>query len=390
MRKISTALLISLYLYSSAGAAQQYQIIVDRDLSPYSGASLMISTYNFCKYLTDAYIPEPNDKDSLRWVTRVALLGGAYVINGYLMVTQHEIFGHGYRTREFGFHDVGYEIGYYSGATYYLSSDFNNLNIYKQNALRAGGIEANTILSQRIREPWFKSKQIDYRDGLSYIINQIEQLRYVYITPPNCSNSGNDINNYINGVNRYYNNTPTLSNAKMRSIVLLNLLDPALYYSLYGIGVYLFNGTSSTSFYMLNIDNYKYLPTVSTILAPWGPEFQLQNFVITPQQQLIQAHLRAGSNSNITSLGLDVIVNPIWKYKKLLIGNQLSVWRQPNGGAANAASARLHFGIAEFVNIEYVINPNISLLTDIGYKTSGFMQGYLLNSGAIIRLGLQW
>ncbi len=389
MIKTSVALLVTLSLYCSMSAAQQYQIIIDQDLSPYSGASLMISTYNFYKYLDDRYIPAQNPHDSLRWVIRTANVGVAYALNGYLMVTQHEIFGHGYRTREFGFHDVSYAIGYYNGATYFYLREYNDLNIYKQNALNAAGIEANTILSQRIRAPWFNTKKIDYRDGISYIINQIEQLQYAYVTTES-SSSGNDINNYIRGVNSYYNNTTTLSNSKLKSITLLNLLDPALLYSLYGIGAYLFNGTNTTPLYMLDINGYKYLPTVSTILAPWGPEFQLQNFVQNPNQQLIQAHLRGSSNSNITSMGLDVIVSPIWKYKKLLIGNQMSVWRQPNIGAANAASAHLQYGIAEFVNLEYKVTKNVSLLTDLGYKTSGFMPGYLLASGAIISLGIQW
>jgi len=391
MKRISAALLATLCLFASLGTTQQYQIIVDRDLSPYSGASVMISTYNFCKYLGDTYIPKPNPQNPLRWLIRTADLGVAYALNGYLMVTQHEVFGHGYRTREFGFNDVGYIIGFYTGATYFYLRDYNSLNIYKQNTLNAAGIEANTILSQQIRAPWFKSKKINYYDGLSYAINQLEQLRYVYVTSANeFINNGNDINNYIRGVNSYYGDTTTLSNSKMQSIVLLNLLDPSLFYSLYGIGAYLYNGRTTTPFYMLNIYGYKYLPSVATILAPWGPEFQLQNFIETPQQQLIQAHLRGGSNNNITSIGLDVIISPVWQYKKLLVGNQLSIWRQPNVGAANAASAQLHYGVAEFVNLEYKIHSKVSLLADLGYKTSGFMQGYLLNSGAIIRLGLQW
>jgi hypothetical protein len=390
MKKISAALIAPLCLFASLGATQQYQILVDRDLSAYSGASVMISTYNFCKYLDDVYTPQPNPNDSLRWVIRAANAGVAYALNGYLMVTQHEVFGHGYRTREFGFHDVGYRIGYYTGATYFYTSDYNSLNIYKQNTLNAAGIEANTILAQQIRAPWFQTKRIDYRDSISYAINQLEQLRYTYVTSANDGNNGNDINNYINGVNRYYGNTTTLSNSKMRSIVLLNLLDPALVYSLYGIGKYLYNGSSTTQLYMLNVNGYKYLPTVATILAPWGPEFQSQNFVETPQQQLVQAHLRGSNNSNISSMGLDVIVSPVWKYKKLIVGNQLSIWRQPNVGASNAATAKLHCGIAEFVKLEYKVSSNVSLLTDLGYKTSGFMQGYLLNSGAIVRLGLQW
>lgn len=393
MRKISAVLIFTLWLYASLGTTQQYQIIVDRDLSPYSGASAMISTYNFCKFLSDDYIPATTKEyDKQHWATRTATLGVAYVINGYLMVTQHEVFGHGYRTREFGFSDVEYKIGYYTGATYFYTRDYNNLSIYKQNALNAAGIEANSILAQQIRAPWFNNKTIDSRDALSYVINQIEQLRYVYVTskPENTVNTGNDINNYINGVNLYYGGTNTLSNSKMRSLILLDLLDPALFYSLYEIGAYLFSGTNTTPLYMLNINNYKYLPTVRTILTPWGLEFQMQNFIVTPTQQLIQAHIKAGNNSNITTMGLDVSISPVWKYKNLSAGNHIAVWRQPNGGAANAATARLQYGIAEFINLEYKFNSKVSLLADLGYKTNGFMQGYLLTSGAIISVGLQW
>mgnify|MGYP007060759619 CR=1 FL=1 len=126
MSRISAAVSATLCLFASLGAAQQYQVILDRNLSPYSGASLMISTYNFGKYLEDAYTPEQNPNSSLRWAFRTANVGIAYAINGYLMVTQHEVFGHGYRAREFGFKGVDYKIGYYTGATYFYRSDYGS------------------------------------------------------------------------------------------------------------------------------------------------------------------------------------------------------------------------------------------------------------------------
>lgn len=383
-----------LLFFCSNIVAQQYKIILDEDLSPYAGASALGSTYNFYKYLDDRLVPSSAGKTGFGWgVARIGHLSVDYVISSYFMVFQHEVFGHGYRAREFDFSHIGYKINIASGATYFLYTDYYKLSIYQENALNAAGIEANTIFSQEIRQSFFADNKIDHRAATAYFLNQIEQLRYVYTTYDDANyfyRDGNDINNYIVGVNNYYGNRSTLSNSKMRAYILTDLLDPTLYVSLYCLWEYIIRGTPQVDLLMFNINDYKYLPTARTILAPYGLEFQLQNFIKTPQQQLIQFNLRYGSNSNINTVGIDLNVTPIWRYKKFVFSNNLSLWRQPEMVYANAAVAHQKFGGADFVRVEYNASKKFSLLLDVGYKTMGFMQGFQLGNNYIIRAGCKW
>lgn len=371
--------------------AQKYYLLFDEDASPYEGASFFTSTYNFYKYLDDRFVLSSAGKTDLQWdLARAGHLAVNYALSSYFAVFEHEVFGHGYRAREFNFSAIGYDIHIASGATWYYSVDFNKLDIYQQNALNAAGMEANTVLSQEIRQPWFFSERIDNRDAMFYLLNQLGQLRYVYRTSANNIQDGNDINNYIRGVNRYYGNTSTLSNPKMRAYILADLLDPALYYSLYGLGKYLVAGSEHVKMYMFDIYGYQYLPTMRTILAPYGIEFQLQNFIKNKKEQLFQINLRYGSNEDINTFGIDFNVAPIWHYKKYEFANYFSVWRQPKLIYANAAVAKQALGFAEFARLKYHCTKKFALLVDMGYKTTGFLQGFILSNCAIVRLGCEW
>lgn len=388
MKKLS--FLILLFLAASFSCAQEYKILVDKHWSPYAGSTIATSTYNFYKFVDDKFLPNGEGYNDFSWmIARTGKISLDYILGSFLAVGQHEIFGHGYRAREFGFSYIDYLIGIGHGATYFLVSDYNDLNTYQQNSLNAAGMEANTVLSQQLRNPWLTQQNVDYRDALFYIINQYEQINYVYLTHPSDINDGNDVNNYINGVNNYYGNN-TLSNGKLRAAVLWDLFDPALFYSLYSLGDFFNNGNPNNILPMIPIENYKYLPAGRTIFAPWGLEFQLQNFVLTPENSLYQVNLRFGSNSNINSCGIDVKVKPIWQRDRLTVGNQFSMWVQPSMKYANSALTKNQFGFAEFISFEYRGGKEAAFIGDIGYKTNGYMQGFLLSNSLIFRIGLKW
>lgn len=388
MKKLS--LITLLFLTTFFASAQEYQIVFDKYWSPYSGASITTSTYNFYKFIDDRYLPNGEGKTDMSWgFARIGKLSLDFILGSFLSTAQHEVFGHGYRAREFSFSDVGYRIGIGTGATYFLLSDYERLNLYQQNAMNAAGMEANVILSEQIRNPWFSKKTIDYRDGLLYTLNQLEQFQYAYVTHDTELTSGDDIVNYSRGVNQYYGNN-NLSIGKIRTAVLWDLFDPALYYSLYSIGEFLVNGTPTATLGMIPIQGYQYLPAGRTILAPWGLEFALQNFIITPEKSLLQVNLHYGNNSNLSSWGIDVNFKPIYKRDRWIIGNQLSIWVQPSMSYANAALTHKKFGFAEFINFEYKTNNTFSFIGDLGYKTAGFMQGFILSNNFIVRIGFKW
>lgn len=380
-----------LFIASTTVLAHNYELKFDRYASPYEGATIFQSTYNFYEYVDDYFLPSSEGKKNLLWST--ARLGHFYVdtvLSSFFMVAQHEIFGHGYRGRELGLQSLSYGIYIDHGWTAYTSASYNNLNIYEQNSVKAAGIEANTILAQQIRQPWFTEQKIDHRDAVFYILNQIEAMRYAYTTPSNNSSASNDITNYISGVNSYYNSTNTLSNNKLRKYVLVDLLDPALFYSIYGIGKYIYNGAATVPMYMFKFNGYEYLPNMHTVFAPYGIELQLQNYINTPNGELVQVNLRGGSNSNINTAGLDINITPIWRYKKLEFSNNLSFWYQPDMIYANATVAKRRLGFSEFVGVSYAAIQNLAWLLDLGYKTIGFTPGFQLGNAVIVRFGLRW
>lgn len=376
--------------FSSVAVAQEYKIIFDKDLSPYSGSSMMISTYNFYKALDDKFLPSSYGKVNLKWrLGRVVKTGLNYVPASYLMVFQHEVFGHGYRGREFDFSYLGYNVRIDSGYTSFSASEYAALGTYQKTALTAAGLEANTILSQQIRQSWLQGQKLDNRDAMSYVLNQIEQVRYVYLTYSSNLYRGNDVTSYISLVNQY-NGDSRLNMHKMRRYILWDLLDSGLFTSLYGIGKYIYDGTPAVSFKMIDIQGYEYLPAARTIFAPWGLEFQVQNFIRTPNHKLLQVNLRYGGHAALNSFGIDFMFAPIWQYKKFYFSNQVSIWRQPNLIYANAAVAKAQFGFADFISIEYKAFKNFGLVMDLGYKTAGFIQGFQLANDVILRFGCKW
>jgi|JI9StandDraft_1071089.scaffolds.fasta_scaffold01324_8 hypothetical protein len=375
-------------LFSSSLSAQMNSLIVDQYWSPYSGAAANTFVFNSYKYLDDRFLPSSEHKTSFLW--GVGRFGKWYVdslLSSFLYVAQHEFFGHGYRAREFDFSYVGYEIGIAHGFTRFYASEYNNLLYTQQAAFNAAGMEATTIMSQRVRDNFFLDGKIDRRDANLFFFSAYDQINYIYGSSDEKTTVGNDINGYVNTVNNWYGNK-VLTVKKLRNKDVWDLLDPTLYMALYTQVCYVIDGDFNQPMYMFDIKKYKYLPTPRLLLSPWGPEFQLQNNVVTPKNQLLQVNLRYGKTSFIKSYGIDVLMRPIYKYKDFSFGNKLYLWRQPKFLTQNyAAAVDNGFGVGEFVNVEYNIKGKYMAYAELGYKTSGYIQGYPLGNSTVWRFG---
>ncbi len=370
---------------------QTYELIVDNYFSPYTGAALTMSAFNGYKLLDDRYNPSSEGKCSFWWGTgrfaKVLLLD--LPVSTFLMITQHELFGHGYRLREFHVQGRSYDVGIFSGYAAFSQASFNKLTFPQKAAVDSGGMEATTILAAQQRQSWIMDGKLDHRDAVSYFFNSTDQYFYVHGTREDDRNDSNDVQAYMNEVNNWYGKQ-TLTMRKMRNWTTWDLLDPALWYSFLGIGTYIYDGSPTIPFYMFDINGYKYLPNTRSILAPYGMEVQLQNHIKTPTNQLIDINIRYGNNRPKTSYGLDVIIKPIWSYDKFDFGNRIFLWRQPQLSAATVETAGDRYGIAEYVNCAYNVNRNFALISEVGYKTPGYIQGEPLNSSVIVRLGFRY
>lgn len=367
------------------------RIIVDQYLSPYAGTALNLSILHGYTWLDDKYLPSSAGKTDFLWVLGRSgkWLFESIIICDFLMTDQHEYFGHGYRLREFHFSPISYSIGFGSGWTGFSEVQYNALSYPKQAAVAAGGMEADSILSAQIRQNWIIDGKIDSRDATFYFATTMDQPEYIFgSVDRSFGDSGNDVNRYVQTVNSWYGNN-SLTKNKLRNYAIWDLLDLSLYQSIYSIGKYIVDGDHNIDTFMFNIKGHKYLPTPRLLLTPYGPEFKLQNYVVTPGNKLLQINIRYGNNSNIQSYGIDLFIQPIWSYKDFTFSNKVYLWYQPKFLEQNTAiGVSKGLGIAEFVAIDYKLYKSFSAFAELGYKTSGYIQGNPLGNSCVWRIGI--
>ncbi|HSX20572.1 MAG TPA: hypothetical protein VLG38_05565 [Gammaproteobacteria bacterium] len=309
--------MVVVLLITSTCWAQSDQLLVDQYFSPYTGAALNLSAFHAYIYVDDTWFPSSENEETVPWfVARTLKLGAEELLSELLMVVQHEIFGHGYRLREYHFSDVGYRIGIGYGSTGFLDSEFNTLPYPKRAAVAAAGMEANAIFSQQIRQKWITSDQVDRREATLYLITTLDQSEYILGVEDDLMYMGNDVNAYVFDVNTWYGNN-RLSKSKLGLYALWDYLDPSLYVGLYSMAKYLVNGAPHLKMATFDVGNYKYIFCPRLLLAPFGPEFQLQNYLVTPGQKLWNVNVRYGNNSQIHSWGADIFLN---QYGRMKIG----------------------------------------------------------------------
>jgi hypothetical protein len=367
----------------------ELSLIFDKTFSPVVGADLMLFTLRGYQALDDCLIPNTvGDTSFLMGVGRFGKFLIERTLFSTLMVTQHEVFGHGARAREFHLPITKYVIRPFSGATYYTLYDFNKLNLHQKITFSAGGMEANTILSKRIRDRWLGSNRIDEREASLYLSSSMDQTFYILGTKGITHFSeGHDVDAYISLVNTWYGK-PSLTHSKLRHKVLINFLDPFFYYSWYSLGNYIYDGSQALcDFPMIPLGNYRYLPGARLALAPYGPEYQFLNFIKTPEH-LIQATLRYGNTSGQVSTGATVDITRIWTSDLLNLDLNLSVWNQPKLFTQHAEPKHTRLGFATSIIARYQVVEKLDLMGQLGYKTTGFLEGETLKRGIIARIGL--
>lgn len=374
---------------SDADDCCRLNLIFDRTFSSIVGADLMIFALRGYEALDDCLIPSTQgDRNAISILGRFTKLIFENVLTSTLMVTQHEVFGHGARAREFHLPVLQYRIAPFTGSTSFPEAEYLQLPIQKRIAITAGGMEGNAVLANRLRERFLYCNRIDSREASLYLLSNFDQLLYIntahkqkYIA------SENDVHAYVKELNSWYGRN-ALSTGKLRSQVLIDYLDPFFYYSLYSLGVYVFEGTQTFCDYpMFNIGDYRYLPAGKLALTPYGPEYQLLNYLKTPDH-FIQATLRYGNTSGQHSTGITLNISRIWTSDLLFLDTTLALWNQPKLLTAKAKSNNNRLGFATYLTARYQVVEKIEVMGQIGYKTTGYMQGEPLKASVIGRIGL--
>lgn len=380
---------------AQANTHKPLDLIFDKHLSPYSGSGITLSMMSLYKLADETWIPPLEGERT--WTTvglraaKSLLLEGT--ISSWLMVYQHEYFGHGWQARK-NHVTAHYNFSPFKGTTTYDISEYNAQPAHQQIRMTTSGIESSQILSEQLRYRWLETGTIDNRDAMLYLLSKADETDYITdfrdgkptTTLPLADK--HDLDAYIRQVNNWHNQT-VIRGKRLRKRIFYEYLDPFLIYSFISTFQTIWNGTSTWDYPVLSLSDLQYLPSIKSIYAPYGPELQLNNYLIGPNQNYY-LHIRYGKNGHLHSHGIQLKLLPFFQFMDFKFNGHFDAWRQPKLFTSSSDNAKRMLGGAASVHVNYQGLQNTQLGLQFGYKSQGYIPGEQLEQGPIFRLFVQF
>ena len=341
------------------------------------------------------------------------------LIDEYLMLVQHEVFGHGDKFREFNLINHTYEMNPfwpYGDGSGWASSDYpkgREMSYHEEMAISFNGSQSNKILSKTLLNGILQSQNISYRQALLYTLTNSDLIHYVYSTekPTNInSDDGNDILNYLFMLNKYEYNKKYreeiesnaeyllftddfgLTLSKLKKVFLLDLLNPIQLYSIWTIGkIHILEGKSNSSIPMFNLLQYRYLPQLNLGFTPFGLEYILNNYFCY-NDKVLNMYVRYGEPTFYSFWGGGINTYNYFKTKYYYLDIKIDIWNQPSLLLYDDEIEKTSSGIGGEIILKLskkIITSNLQLYTEIGYKNDGFIEGEILRNGMLFKIGLK-
>lgn len=421
---MKSALLIVIYLcfwmFSNILYAQpNYYLIYDKDLSQTVGAENLITIHKAFYTFQDKYLPPTIIEEPKGWNRKQLFKDNWLVfttnflyrtsktmlidlpISSFLSTTQHEVFGHGARFREFGANNNGYQINFplpygKGGGWAYAYGGGPPTSIDENMAVFFSGSESNSVMADIMRSKWVIGDSIHYRESMLYNESLHNLTMYIFgvrwnwidITP------GNDIKNYVDSINHKYSNI----SGKKYSIndlawhTAVNFLDPFQFFAIFSYSNYISFGYKKIELPMISFWGIKYLPSFNLALTPFGTEFYFNNF-IKHNEQTYKIYCRYGDPKFETFWGAGATVHNIIVVDYLTVNASMDFWKQPSlelqDGNDTFRRSTSGMGYRLQTEIELSIpKSNLGLVCHLGYKSDGYLLGENLSKSANFRLGL--
>ncbi|MBA7683084.1 hypothetical protein ES703_91440 [subsurface metagenome] len=324
-------------------------LVYDPGLTMRSGAENLLAVHSGLAWVEDRFI-------KTRWFSENAFLGKSAGIIGrstkyvlidlpvdyFLTVFAHEYFGHGARYREFGIEDVYYGFDWPppygpDGGEASASIGPGIISMQELTVILAGGIEAHsTVMNQLLSLRWTVKREITYREASAFFWSWQIMFNYIIETEDDLAAvvDRNDISVYVRLLNEhagYTNPDSLLMDIKyLKDRTLLSFANPYLLYSVYAIvKTYLWDGSISTGFPMLNIGGIEYLPSFRVTWAPFGLEYHMDNF-LRVKNRVVRLDFRIGDQTFYKSWGgVGLLVKNFYETNRFSFDVRLDVWKQP-------------------------------------------------------------
>lgn len=395
-----------------------YAVMVDESMSARVGAENLAAAHRALYGLENRLLkPRLFDERTVARKSAGVLyrLGKSLLVDNVIdylaMLTQHEVFGHGARMREFGFKRITYRLalpppyGRGTGSASGYTSRDRRTTRHERISVYAGGSEANTLLSSSIRSRWLHRGRANTRELALYLYSSMDLTGYILQTRDSSGdNAGrdgtnNDILNYlkdINGLEGYTNpDSYELTLERLRTLSLIRFLDPTVIWALYTYGTsYLLRGASESTLPMLRTGRIGYLPVFRLGLTPFGPAVHLENLFVAPGR-VLNIHLRYGVPSFHRFGGIGASYDRIVIHRGISLEPRVELWHQPAlllGGRTTRTGTK-GFGGGLWLEGRYThasLDLAPAVLVEAGYKTDGFLEGEPLARGFVLRFGLSF
>lgn len=402
--KLLNLIIFSVFLIFNIDAQSSYDLLFEKNFSSKTGAEDLLTIHKAFYSVENIYLP-PNivnpKNTSLKLANISYRLMKSFVIDypvDYLTgITQHEVFGHGSRFREFNYTNESYHLALpppfgkghgFAEGTRPINSTFD-----ESITMMVSGNESNSVLAEIQRTKWVMDDTVNYRDFFIYLGGQENTLEYTFMTL--FKNSG-DIYNYINDINiKYYSSTgKRYDKEQIFKYSLINILDPYQFIAFYHWGNYIITGKQKGKQHMIKIKDVNYLPSFQVGLTPFGAEFYMNNY-LKWKNRTFKAYFRYGDPTFANFWGAGASALNIVRNKYLLLHASADIWEQPSlklqsketnyrttlNGIGGCISATLGFC---FFRNKFPVN----LILNGGYKTDGYLQGETLSRGFFVRGGL--
>ncbi|MBT4963882.1 MAG: hypothetical protein HOI53_06545 [Francisellaceae bacterium] len=369
-------------------SAFEYNFMYQRNMLAKAGANNITSAYRLYS-LADYQISKNIniENPTLATFARASrVLFFDYPVASYSMIAQHEYFGHGGRLRDVGIKNISYNINIFSGAAMFSSAAYNARTLPKRAAISAGGMESTTLLATNIYNDWFEHGSVSSSDAMLSVQSSYDIIHYIDSTKNDstANNPGHDVTGYISEINDW-NGRNVLTASSLRKKNLVNYLNPFIWYGLYSVGNYIDSGERNWDLPCIDISGAKYLPAMALYLAPWGPEYHLNNFIKDSYGRNYVFTVRYGKTGDKKGSGLGLKIRKIYSNKLFSLDAGAHVWRQPELDATTAALSKERTGWMLSTTLNYAITKDFHANIQAGYKEKGFVPGETISSGALVK-----
>lgn len=170
----------------------------------------------------------------------------------------------------------------------------------------------------------------------------------------------------------YLNEFIVDQNKRMKTAYILQLVDPALLNSFYGLINYIAKGKIEHQPYMLKIKNTRFMPAIRANLGLLGVENYFDLYVKNDNLPPFNLYYRTGGNMFHSIFGGGVAVRELNIWRKFAVDAQADYWY-------NQRSSKSNFNLG--FNFNYELHRNFQLVASANYKTKGSLVGKPVNEG---------